>query len=105
MTEKAMAIANFEPTGDGQIALVEGDFIEVYEKAKDEDGNEEDSWWYGVNLRGKEEGWFPANCVQKRGGKIGERIAAEQKQQQQNQKSVKLAKPSISPKPMKLDSE
>lgn len=94
-----MAVANYEPTGEGQIALVEGDFIEVTDKAQDEDGNDEKAWWYGINLRGKEEGWFPANCVQKRGCKIRFEVQNHEK------KPVKPAKPDISPKLVTVNSK
>lgn len=101
MRETAIAIGKYEPTGKGQIALQEGDFIEVIEKAPDEDGNEDDAWWYGKNLRGKEIGWFPANCVKKKEGKVG--FLVEQKQQPQ--KPPKPVKPNVSTKSVKVESE
>ncbi len=89
MTEKVTAIVNYEATEDWQLSLAEGDFIEVIKK----DDVDDDGLWYGKNLLGKKEGWFPASCVQKKVSKIARKSAEESKVQQR--RPEKPSKPAI----------
>lgn len=101
--ETATAIANYEATDDSEISLVEGDFIEIYQK--EGKGN----FWFGKNLRGKLEGYFPASCVKTSRGKvgsvaatIGNSVLADDGQTKPSSptKPALLPKPMISPKTM-----
>ena len=96
MTEKVTAIVNYEATEDWQLSLAEGDFIEVINK----DERDDDGLWYGKNLLGKKEGWFPASCVQKKVSKIARKSVEESKVQQQ-QRPEKPSKPAIALKTKK----
>jgi len=54
-----LARQDFEPQGQGELALTEGEFVCITHDPEGEHGSNQDRWVYGRSEAGGQLGWFP----------------------------------------------